>query len=71
MERRENKAQNDIRLGQGTRVRNVVRYCNSIIKEKNYRELHFSAVGSAIGKLISAVEVLKIVNPGNFSLNKK
>lgn len=68
MEKRENKSLNDIRLGQNTRVRNVIRYCNSIIKENNFRELHFSAVGGAIGKLVSTVEVLRIVNPGIFYL---
>lgn len=65
MNKGEGKAENDIRLGMGTRVRNVIVYCNSILKEKNLRELHFSAVGGAIGKLVSAVEVLRIVNPGN------
>ena len=64
MERRENKSLNDIRLGQNTRVRNVIRYCNSIIKENNFRDLPFSAVGGAIGQLVSTVEVLRIVNPG-------
>jgi len=68
MDKRENKAINDVRLGQGTRVRNVIRYCNSIIKEKNLREINFSAVGGAIGKLVSTVEVLRIVNPGKFHL---
>ena len=63
---KENKPENDIRLGMGTRVRNVIVYCNSLLKEKNLRELHFSAVGGAIGKLVSAVEVLRIVNPGKF-----
>ena len=70
MERKENKALNDVRLGQNTRVRNVIIYCNSIIKENNFRELHFSAVGGAIGKLVSTVEVLRIVNPGFFQINK-
>jgi hypothetical protein len=50
----------------GTRVRNVIVYCNNLIKEKNYRDLQFSAIGGAIGKLISTIEVLKIVNPGKF-----
>ena len=53
-----------------TRVRNVVRYCNSILKEKTFKTLKFSAVGGAIGKLVSAVEVLKTVNPGLFQQNK-
>jgi hypothetical protein len=65
------KAVNDIRIGMGSRVRNIIRYCNSIIKEKNLRDLHFSAVGGAIGKLLDAVEVLKIVNPGNILIKFK
>ena len=65
-----NKEPNDIRIGMNTRVRNVVRYCNSLLKEKTYKSLHFSAVGGAIGKLVSAVEVLKTVNAGLFQLNK-
>ena len=64
------KEPNDIRIGMNTRVRNVVRYCNSLLKEKTYKSLHFSAVGGAIGKLVSAVEVLKTVNAGLFQLNK-
>ena len=64
------KEANDIRIGMGTRVRNVVRYCNSILKEKTFKTLKFSAVGGAIGKLVSAVEVLKTVNPGLYQQNK-
>jgi len=61
---------NDIRIGMSSRVRNIIRYCNSIIKNQGVKELHFSAVGGAIGKLVDAVEVLKIVNPGLYQLNK-
>ena len=64
------KEPNDIRIGQNSRVRNVVRYCNSLLKEKTYKTLHFSAVGGAIGKLVSAVEVLKTVNSGLYQQNK-
>ena len=64
------KEPNDIRIGMGSRVRNVVRYCNSLLKEKTYKSLHFSAVGGAIGKLVSAVEVLKTVNEGLYQQNK-
>jgi len=64
------KEGNDIRIGMNTRVRNVVRYCNSILKEKTFKTLKFSAVGGAIGKLVSAVEVLKTVNSGLFQQNK-
>jgi len=64
------KEPNDIRIGQNSRVRNVVRYCNSLLKEKTFKTLHFSAVGGAIGKLVSAVEVLKTVNEGLYQQNK-
>ena len=64
------KEANDIRIGMKTRVRNVVRYCNSLLKEKTFKTLHFSAVGGAIGKLVSAVEVLKTVNAGLYQQNK-
>jgi hypothetical protein len=64
--KQENKELNNVRIGMGTRVRNVILYCNNLIKEKKYSDLHFSAIGGAIGKLISTVEVLKIVNPGKF-----
>lgn len=65
-----NKAENDIRVGMGSRVRNVIRYCNMLLKEKNYRELHFSAIGGAIGRLVNIVEVLRIVNEGLYQNNK-
>lgn len=61
---------NDIRVGMGSRVRNVIRYCNSVLNEKKVPELKFSAVGGAIGKLVDAVEVLKIVNPGLYQISK-
>ena len=61
---------NDIRIGMNTRVSNVVRYCNGILKEKTYKTLKFSAVGGAIGKLVSAVEIVKIVNSGLYQSNK-
>jgi len=64
------KEVNDIRIGMNSRVRNVIRYCNFVLNEKKLGELRFSAVGGAIGKLVDAVEVLKIVNPGLFQVNK-
>jgi len=64
------KEANDIRIGMQSRVRNVIRYCNHIITEGKVKELKFSAVGGAIGKLVDAVEVLKIVNPGLNQVNK-
>ena len=35
------KEDNDIRIGMNTRVRNVVRYFNSLIKEKTFKSLIF------------------------------
>jgi hypothetical protein len=56
-------ADNQIRVGAGSRVTNIIRYANSLLNEKNATEIHLSAVGGgAVEKLVNAVEVLKIVN---------
>lgn len=64
------KPANDIRIGMDSRVKNVIRYCNGLLKEKTFTFLRFSAVGGAIGKLVDAVEILKVVNPGLYQSNK-
>lgn len=64
------KPANDIRIGMDSRVKNVIRYCNGLLKEKAFTFLRFSAVGGAIGKLVDAVEILKVVNPGLYQSNK-
>ena len=64
------KAPNDIRIGMNSRVRNVIRYSTSIMKEKELRELKFSAVGGSIGLLLDTVEVLKILIPNLYQQNK-
>ena len=64
------KAENDIRVGMKSRPRNVIRYASSIMKEKNLKELKFSAVGGSIGKLLDTVEVLKVMIPGLYQQNK-
>ena len=64
------KAPNDIRIGMNTRVRNVIRYSTSIMKEKNLKELKFSAVGGSIGRLLDTVEVLKVLIPNLYQQNK-
>ena len=56
------KKPNDILIGMNTPVRNIVRYCNGLLREKKATSLHFSAIGRTIGKLVSAVEILKVVN---------
>ena len=64
------KAENDIRIGMNSRPRNVIRYASSIMKEKNLKELKFSAVGGSIGHLLDTVEVLKVMIPGLYQQNK-
>jgi len=61
---------NDIRIRMQSSVGKVIRYCNLIIKEKEVKELKFSAVGGAIGKVINIVEKLRVEHPGLFQVNK-
>ena len=64
------KEDNDIRIGMRSRQRYVIKYASSIMKEKNYKELKFSAVGGSIGKLLDIVEVLKVLIPGLYQQNR-
>lgn len=69
--KKENKKEdNDIRIGMKSRQRYVIKYASSIMKEKNYKELKFSAVGGSIGKLLDIVEVLKVLIPGLYQQNR-
>ena len=45
-----NKPENDIRISMNSRPRYVIKYALSILKEKNFKELVFSAVGGSIGR---------------------
>ena len=58
-----NKPENDIRISMNSRPRYVIKYALSILKEKNFKELVFSAVGGSIGRLLDIVEVLKVKIP--------
>ena len=64
-----NKPENQIRIGMNSRVGSIVRYVNLLLKDNKYRSFDFSAIGGAISKLVSAVELLKVVNPGLFQVN--
>ena len=64
------KADNDIRVGMKSRPRYVIKYAQSIMKEKNLKELKFSAVGGSIGRLLEIVEVLKILVPNLYQQNR-
>ena len=69
--KKENKKEdNDIRIGMKSRQKYVIKYATSIMKEKNYKELKFSAVGGSIGKLVDIVEVLKILIPNLYQQNR-
>ena len=60
---------NLIRIGTGTRVNGVLRFANVLLKERNFREIHFRALGASIGKLVSVVELLKLTHPGMYQIN--
>ena len=64
------KQANDIRVGFNSRISGIVNYCQRLLKENNIRELNFSAVGSSIGTLVTAVEVLKTLHPGFYQVNR-
>ena len=64
------KQANDIRIGFNSRINGIVNYCQKLLKENNMRELNFSAVGGSIGILVTAVEVLKALEPGLHQVNR-
>ena len=64
------KPENQIRIGINSRVGSIIRYVNLLIKDNKFKFYDFSAIGGAIGKLVSAVELIKLVNPGLFQVNK-
>lgn len=59
---------NLIKISSFTRVNNVLRFANVLLKERNFREIHFRALGGSIGKLVSAVELLKLINGGLYQV---
>jgi len=62
--------QNQVKIGAGTRVRNVIRYSTMLFKERNFREIHFSAIGGSIGSLVNVLEVLRTVHPNLYQNNR-
>merc|ERR1712037_992776 len=45
-------------------VGKVIGYCNLLLTEKKFRNIKFTAVGGAIGKLVNVVENLKVFHAG-------
>lgn len=70
MDPKAKKPANDIRVGFRTRVGNVIKYAEKLLKEDNFKTLLFSAVGGSIGTLVNAVEILKYTNPGLYQINR-
>merc|ERR1712032_74277 len=58
------KDQNDVRIGMSSIVGKVIGYCNLLLTEKKFRNIKFTAVGGAIGKLVNVVENLKVFHAG-------
>ena len=64
------KPVNDIRVSFNSRIGGIVSYCEKLLKEDNFKELNFSAVGGSIGTLVSVIEVLKTIIPGLYQVNR-
>merc|ERR1712151_146167 len=58
------KDQNDVRIGMSSIIGKVIGYCNLLFTEKKFRNIKFTAVGGAIGKLVNIVEILKVFHAG-------
>ena len=65
-----NQPANVIRIGGNTMVKHVIRYVGELIKEGIHRKYILSAVGGSIGKLINAVEIIRITNKGLYQSNE-
>ena len=59
---------NEIRVGNRTKPKDLIAQCEKLLKEDKLKEIHLTAVGNSIGDLIIAVEILKSSNP---SLNQQ
>ena len=64
------KPANEIRVGFNSRINGIINYCQRLLKENNFRDLTFSAIGGSIGTLVTTVEVLKILTPGLHQINR-
>ena len=62
------KPQNEIKISFRSRVRNIIKYADGLLKENQFRILKLSAIGGAIGTLVNAAEVLRALNPGLYQV---
>jgi hypothetical protein len=51
----ETKPLNQVKVGANSSVRSVISYCTMLLKERNMKEITFSAIGGTIGKQVNVV----------------
>ena len=61
---------NEIKISSNTPIKSVISYCQNLLKEEKVKDLHFSAIGNSISKLVNAVEILKAIIPGLYQQNR-
>ena len=61
---------NQIKVSFKSSCRSLVNYAEKVLKEHNMRSLHFTAIGGAIGNLVTTVEILKVLHPELYQVNR-
>ena len=61
---------NEIKVSFKSSCRNLVNYAEKVLTQDKLRSLHFTAIGEAIGNLVRVVEILKVVQPGLYQVNR-
>jgi len=64
------KPSNEVRIGFKSRPKALISYCEKLLKEEKVKELHLTAVGNSITKLVTTAEILKIIIPGLYQQNR-
>ena len=70
-----NKPNNDVRISIYSKPKQIISQCEKLLKEEKVKDLHLSAMGNSIGKLVITAEILKQIHPelfeqSIFSINK-
>lgn len=68
--RNTNTPVNQIKVSFKSSCRSLVNYAEKVLKEHNMRTLHFTAIGGAIGNLVRTVEILKVLHPELYQVNR-
>lgn len=64
------KQPNDVRVGFNSRISGIVSYCEKLFQKDKFKQVNFSAVGGSIGTLVNAVEVIKMIIPDLYQVNR-